>query len=103
MPPFLDSFKNDFPVFAPPVDPEPGKPYEYRETGNLSFELCADFSTSNMDNSNATIPRTPQPYYYPYSADNWNHTPGRVCFDRTIDPALYPKTPGALEAKPVYQ
>jgi hypothetical protein len=36
-------------------------------------------------------PATPYPNPNdPYSG-NWEHDAGRVCFDRTIDPTLYPK------------
>jgi hypothetical protein len=31
-------------------------------------------------------------------AENWKHDAGRVCFNRTIDPALYPAiTPGMMQ------
>jgi len=52
-----------------PVDPQTKEPYEYSSTGKMSFQLCATF------------------------ADNWQHSAGRVCFDRTIDPERYPPYP----------
>lgn len=70
-----------------PSDPQTGTAYVYTAKGKLDFELCADFNAASQSNSAAmTAP------YYPGSAatDNWNHAAGRVCFDRSIDPDLYP-------------
>lgn len=98
LPPSLEALKNSITGFVPPVDPETGNQYEYRRTGDLTFELCAVFNVSSKDNPNA---RTPQPYYYPYNAENWNHASGRVCFDRVIDPDLYKleKTPNEIPVR----
>lgn len=63
-----------------PVDPVTGKPFAYSVTGTLSFRLCATFATQLVE----TTPR-----YYADPMDNWQHTKGEVCFDRTIDPDLY--------------
>jgi len=70
--------------YAAPLDPETKAPYEYRITGNLSFELCATFS--------APTPKNQAGYEAPRPEmvnDNWQHETGRACFTRTIDPALY--------------
>lgn len=91
-----------------PVDPEVerGKMYEYRPTGNLSFELCATFSLpmpkGYVDYSGGVRPlmgsggRDIAVSSYPGGkADSWDHESGRTCFTRTIDPDIYqpfPKT-----------
>ncbi len=64
--------------------------YEYRKTGDMEFELCADFNlegfNQNRDYRVAAIP---------YGKDviqnyNWNHDAGRQCFPRVVDPVAYP-------------
>lgn len=70
--------------FRAPVDPETNEGYGYKETGDVNFELCADFKTASSEVQNG--PRMP---YGPYGTDNWNHGTGRVCFERAIDPDLY--------------
>lgn len=86
LPAALNDLKNDISGFVQPIDPETGAPYEYRATGTLSFELCADFKTASTGN-NTTYPKAVYPYSY---GDNWNHAAERTCFSRTIDPSFYP-------------
>jgi len=86
LPSKLDALTNTISGFTPPTDPDTAKPYEYRTTGTLSFELCSTFATSQP--AVTTTPRAP--YSDPYG-QNWNHGEGRVCFSRTIDPDLYRK------------
>lgn len=80
--------------FTVPLDPETQKPYEYMVKGPLSFALCATFTLANETNDlrkGRTAPPYPEslsPYAY-----TWDHEAGRVCFDRAIDPKLYPKPP----------
>jgi len=68
--------------FTAPKDPENNTDYEYFVKSNLSFQLCANFNLPSLSNQKAI------PQIYP-SSDNWDHTAGRACFDRTIDPELY--------------
>lgn len=89
LPASLDNLKNQISGFAPPTDPETKQPYEYEATARLSFKLCATFKTS------VTNDRAIQIYPYP---QNWNHTVGRVCFDRTIDPQIYKPNTGGTPA-----
>lgn len=83
----------------PPTDPETQEDYGYNilDETKLSFELCANFRSSNSDSiSKEEIPRMNEPAFYaePEKADwNWRHEVGRVCFERFIDPDLY-KTSG---------
>lgn len=73
--------------YRAPVDPETGEAYSYEKTGNLTFKLCAKFSTSN---DKTDIKETYRIYPAVGTNENWTHSTGTVCFDRTIDPDLYP-------------
>jgi len=53
------------------VDPETGKPYEYRPTGVDTYELCATFTTSNKNTS--------------YGVQDWQHDIGRTCFKQKAE------------------
>lgn len=68
-----------------PVDPETKLPYEYSKTGDTAFQLCAIFGLP-ADDSSVPYMVAPAGGY----SQNWGHAAGRVCFDRTIDKALYP-------------
>ncbi len=70
--------------FILPMDPETKESYSYRVIDGLKFELCADFDTEMKDTDN-------HEKYETYGMDNWEHGVGVVCFERTIDPAFYPK------------
>lgn len=66
------------------VDTQTKKPYEYVKTGDLTYQLCAEFnkaSAEQLDNS----------YAYPYYDAVWTHPAGRHCFDQKINPQVYPK------------
>lgn len=76
-----------------PIDPQTQKPYEYRGTGMMSFEICAEFNRENMMGQNG-YPRM-MGASYPIKVgitqnDNWNHSFGHQCFSRNIDPIAYP-------------
>ncbi|OGZ72113.1 MAG: hypothetical protein A2908_04445 [Candidatus Staskawiczbacteria bacterium RIFCSPLOWO2_01_FULL_38_12b] len=76
--------------YAAPKDPETYASYEYtiKDAANLQFELCATFNLDSKVNNPKSIP---VPAMYPGETfQNWNHTPGRVCFERIIDQQLYP-------------
>ncbi len=86
-----------------PVDSQTKTEYEYKITALLSFQLCAVFNSEArkamamaMDGRSGV----PIPVYegMPIEVkgekqDNWHHTAGRVCFDRTIDPERYLPNP----------
>lgn len=96
LPKTIDELGSPLTGFTVPRDPKTGEPYGYRVLSPLKFELCADFET-DTDAANIPsakpLPRAVYPTDY-YGAEHWNHTAGRVCFERTIDPALYPDRPG---------
>lgn len=83
--------------FIAPVDPETKLPYEYTRKSVLSFVLCATFETkSDATDGTSGSTRSVYPAYPAHPGDmnaNWAHDIGRVCFDRTIDPKLYPVYP----------
>ena len=85
LPQTLDMLNDPISGFSVPVDSQSSQSYEYSLTGAKSFQLCAVFNRDTID-SNAAVPMI-YPYY------NWQHGVGRVCFDRTIDQALYPVNP----------
>lgn len=83
LPQKLSDLNDSISGFEVPTDPETGATYEYSVTSSssnagVSFELCATFDRAS-ENSNS----------YPGSA-SWNHSAGRACFDRAVDPSLHP-------------
>lgn len=66
-----------------PVDPETKEQYEYKVTGELSFQLCANFST---EMSPEMIERYSLARPAVEIGGNWEYAEGRTCFERTIDP-----------------
>ncbi len=78
--------------YIPPVDPQSGQPYEYTGTGAMSFRLCATFNAETQPGASTyAVPAVPIGVKGSSAQiDNWYHTAGHVCFDRTIDPTRYP-------------
>ena len=90
LPQILDDLSDSISGFSASVDPQTLKAYEYSVKDNMVFELCAEFNLlSNFGAIGRSISeRLVMKGVY---ADNWNHEAGRQCFERTIDPVLYPK------------
>jgi len=90
MPATLSDLTDPISGFAAPTDPETKANYEYiiLDAEKLSFQLCATFS-KEFDGKEASI-KTSTPYLYDEQNQVWNHSSGRVCFERTIDKQLYP-------------
>lgn len=91
LPSTLSDMNDPISGYREPVDPKTGESYEYHMTGPLSFQLCATFALEGDTRG----PRTTEPFAMsPVRgeplADNWQHAKGRTCFERTIDPELYP-------------
>ena len=97
IPTTLGELNDSISGFIVPVDPETGMSYDYKvgaivAGSKTTFELCATFKTASIVNTFAPAP-TPvkMGLIDPYSgADNWDHSSGRSCFFRSIDPQLYP-------------
>lgn len=74
------------------TDPVTGDEYVYQKTGPLSFKLCATFALPSEDRDDSMPVRSYGTM--PAKNDTWEHGAGQVCFDRTIDPELYPVRSG---------
>ena len=94
LPPDLKSLIDPIGGFTAPVDPETSEQYEYRVIGDLVFELCGVFNTSTsgevVDNQRLTKPIPAGGYVGNELSNVWDHGAGDACFNRTIDPDLYP-------------
>lgn len=89
VPETLGALRDDLRGIGIPVDPETGEAYGYVKTGDTSFSLCANFATENVSSTNAKNVPVPAGYLAPWQT-SWEHGVGQTCFDRTIDPKLYP-------------
>src|SRR3989344_1016224 len=72
--------------YKTPTDPVTKAPYEFTLGEGYAFSLCATFELPN-NGRNQNIAKYP---IADMSAENWEHTAGRVCFERTLDPERYP-------------
>lgn len=90
----LTDLQDSISGFVVPVDPQTKQPYEYTKTGARTFTLCATFVTEAT--SQYMLERQPYPIYQDSANESWSHGVGRVCFDRTIDPQLYPINPKGI-------
>ena len=90
LPQTLDELSNSISGFKAPLDPQTVKPYKYTVKGKMVFELCAEF---NLPSNFGVIGRSVSESLAMKGVydENWDHEAGRQCFERTIDPALYPK------------
>lgn len=89
LPVTLNDLSNTLNGYSVPVDPSTGAAYEYRIMGDgLTFELCATFEADSVGGQTDTS--MPYRAYGVNYYGSWNHGIGRTCFERTIDPDLYP-------------
>ncbi len=88
LPAALTELKDPISGFVAPRDPQSGAEYEYRKTGDLSFELCAEFNLPS-ENVNGAVLREPVYPDYGVVGENWKHGGGKECFPRAIDPERY--------------
>ena len=88
LPAKLSDLDDSISSFRAPKDPVTQQEYGYEVTGTNTFKLCADFSlkSAGTDKTSASYPYVPEGV----TNENWQHEKGTVCFDRTIDPKLYP-------------
>lgn len=85
IPETLDELHDPLTGFIVPTDPQTDEAYTYTKTGTLSFSLCTDFNSESLEMQVRSIPVS-----YGITNANWEHAAGHVCFDREIDPELYP-------------
>jgi len=64
------------------ADPKTQEPYEYRATGEKTYELCAVFALSSAENGEF-LRFSPSPKV-------WQHEAGRTCFSLEIQPRIVP-------------
>lgn len=108
LPDRLDALYEPAQGYTLPRDPDTGASYEYRKTEELSFEVCAEFTSEHAGQGEyGYAPKYyPEPRPYAYAPGEqigpayWNHGIGRACFLRTIDPKIY-KPPPESEKPPV--
>ncbi len=92
LPATLEALQDPISGFLAPTDPQTQGSYEYKKTGPLSFDLCAEFNKPTQM-TDGSMPRIAYPEPMGKLGDNWQHEAGRQCFSRTIDPELYPVRP----------
>lgn len=97
LPAQLSDLNDSLSYFTVPVDPETSADYTYERVSKLSFKLCATFNLATASD----VSRTGDGNSIAYPTDSfgmkgnmWDHKEGNVCFDRTIDPDLYPVLKG---------
>ncbi len=73
--------------YTVPADPETGAQYTYKRNSPLDFALCATFARESLG-TYSNMPMAPGAYGS--AGNNWQHSAGETCFDRSIDPQLYP-------------
>ena len=91
LPADLAALNDPISSFMVPVDPQSGAAYTYRVMGEYSFALCAVFNRDSVDTAGQGE-YSARDKVYPSRGinDTWEHGSGEVCFERTIDPELYP-------------
>lgn len=89
LPASLGALNDQISGYTVPVDPASGAAYTYKPGEGLSFQLCAIFDAESQeygDQKALVAPTGP----YGSTPENWKHGAGEQCFERTIDPQLYP-------------
>jgi glucan phosphoethanolaminetransferase (alkaline phosphatase superfamily) len=94
LPDSLDSLNDPISSWMTPRDPQTNEAYQYEKTGNLAFNLCANFNKESQAGQGLRDGSIAMPTYGPSpigkGGENWSHQSGMHCFERTIDPQLYP-------------
>jgi type II secretory pathway pseudopilin PulG len=86
LPATLSDLSDSVGYFTLPMDPDTRATYVYKPTGTNTFNLCATFTRATRDNIGQSAPM----YNDIAAPEKWQHGAGQVCFNRTIDPQLYP-------------
>lgn len=105
LPQSLSDLGDSVGTFGLPMDPQTSASYEYSMTpvaagANPTFSLCADFNLSGDNDKYSRGITYPTMPIGVRGFDNWQHAAGHVCFDRTIDPELYPAVANGMKALP---
>lgn len=97
LPETLEVLNNPITGFVVPADPVTGASYGYEVKGTKGFKLCASFSRDSLNTEGqGSFPARDVAYPTRGISDNWNHGTGEVCFERAIDPELFPPYPKPL-------
>lgn len=101
LPETLAALEDNISGFRVPRDPATGSEYSYHVQGPLTFSLCATFDRTSegavlgREKYAVPVPTEPTAIAPPSPRQenwNWSYTSGETCFERTIDPELYPPT-----------
>lgn len=85
----LSALEDSISGYTVPTDPQTGEIYSYGKLSGLAFELCAQFDLASAGSDRvAPQPKMVEPLGF--KGANWQHKAGTFCFERTIDPDLYP-------------
>ncbi len=98
LPASLSDLNDSLSYFTVPTDAQNGQDYGYRiTTPPYSFEVCATFNAAGDSNGPDIYSEPTMPVATRAGGvlDNWAHGTGQTCFERTIDPELYPPTSNA--------
>jgi hypothetical protein len=90
LPAALADLEDPISGFHAPNDPESGNVYEYIKKSEKTFELCATFNLPRQTESKTKAIPSVSPVYYGDYSNFYDHFAGRVCFEKEIDPDLYP-------------
>ncbi|NQV89989.1 hypothetical protein HQ487_01115 [Candidatus Uhrbacteria bacterium] len=87
LPENLEALEDDIIGYRNPMDPETEEVYTYLMMDDLSFQLCATFTTDSNGTDDEIRSVMPMMYYdMGGSFNRWSHMSEYTCFDRTIDP-----------------
>jgi hypothetical protein len=91
LPETLNELGDPISGFIAPLDPQTKESYQYEITGKFSFKLCAEFNLPSRDES-SNMPKLTRPVDPGFNMEQnvWTHGEGQHCFERDIDPELYP-------------
>jgi hypothetical protein len=87
LPKSLGDLEDPISGFIAPKDSQTGEAYEFTLGEGMSFKLCATFNAESQGPSARSLYETTP---FGKGEDNWEHSAGKHCFDRTIDPERYP-------------
>ena len=96
MPSALSDLSESDSYFTIPTDPETKANYDYIKTASTTFKLCAIFDRASTDNSGRGVYGNnygglySSMDYAPSSGSFWKHAAGNQCFEKKIDPKVYP-------------